>query len=205
MSKKHSSRLTPIGPGTRSGRLLYRCSCGVEKELVPCNVKSGNTRSCGCLKREEAKRNATKHGWCGTRTYRCWKDMIQRATNPNRPGCKDYSGRGIRVCDRWRGSFVLFLEDMGKCPDGIELDRFPDKNGNYEPSNCRWATDHQQTRNMRRNRLITFRGKTQCVTDWADEVGLSVTCIRLRLNKGWDVERALTTPSKGKPRCGTMT
>src|SRR5690348_13492356 len=100
--------------------------------------------------------------------------MIRRCSNPTFAGWAMYGGRGIRVCERWLGTegFKNFLADMGERPDGKTLDRYPDKNGNYEPGNCRWATARNQARNTRRNRMITLHGKSQCAAAWEEETGI---------------------------------
>jgi hypothetical protein len=118
--------------------------------------------------------------------------MIDRCRNPNSPEYGLYGGRGISVCERWY-SFEKFLEDMGERPTNTSIDRFPDKNGNYEKSNCRWATTKQQNRNKRNNHLISFNGETHCLTDWAKILGVSLTTLSGRLATGWSVEKALTT------------
>jgi hypothetical protein len=142
------------------------------------------------------------HGGSYTPEYRAWVRMIQRCENSNGPEFPGYGGRGIRVCARWRDSFEAFREDMGPKPSaGHSLDRFPDQNGDYEPGNCRWATNKQQSRNTRSNRLLTFNGETHCLAEWAAVTGVNSMALRSRLRKGWAVERALTTPVKPyKPR-----
>lgn len=96
-----------------------------------------------------------KHGMCDTPTYKTWASMIQRCNNPNAPGYHYYGGRGITICDRWQKSFSAFLEDMGARPKGLELDRI-NTNGNYEPSNCRWITHAENTRNSS-NTVLSFK------------------------------------------------
>lgn len=123
--------------------------------------------------------------------------MIQRCNNSNYSQFKDYGGRGIEVCDRWKNSFKAFLDDMGEPGIGMSLDRI-DNSGNYEPGNCRWATRKQQRRNSRSNRYLTWNGKTQCLTDWAAECGVSKNCLIWRLKSGWSLELTLTTPSTRK-------
>lgn len=151
------------------------------------------------------KTNRRTHGMSGTRTYRIWKIMIQRATNPNQINAKNYIGRGIKVCERWRHSFEAFLEDMGVCPSNkYSIDRFPNNDGNYEPSNCRWATAKEQARNSRSATMVTFNGKTQCIKDWAAEVGIGEGTIAVRLRAGWDVERALTESTEAWKRSITF-
>ncbi len=132
-----------------------------------------------------------RHGMSRTRVYVAWRSMKRRCYAPSVEKFAEYGGRGIKVCERWRESFAAFYEDMGDPPPGASLDRL-DNDGDYAPGNCRWATQTQQLRNTRRNRLLTYAGKTLCIAAWADEVGLSQQLIWNRLRKGWSVERALT-------------
>lgn len=154
-----------IDTGERVGRLLVvdfaepnpsghrqfrcRCDCGAETVATASNLRSGKTRSCGCLRSDVGLKGTrtrlVRHGLCGTPTYRSWQGMIQRCTNPKVPKWKHYGGRGITVCERWR-DFTNFLADMGERPDGRTLDR-TDPDGNYEPGNCRWATAVEQRHN----------------------------------------------------------
>ena len=97
--------------------------------------------------------------------------MKKRCSVSTDPEYPRYGGRGISVCKEWRDSFLAFLRDMGEKPKGLSLDRI-DNNGNYEPSNCRWATLFQQNRNRRDNRFLTHEGRTQCLGDWAKELGM---------------------------------
>jgi len=170
---------------------LCRCDCGKEKIVRIDSLKSGRTKSCGCLNRERL----TKHGHYGDRTYKSWSQMIQRCTNPNNKYFKDYGGRGITVCERWLNSFPNFLEDMGESPKGHQIDRMNNDKG-YHKSNCLWVTPKQNSRNRRSNHLETHNGKTQCITAWSEEVGIPEYVIRQRLKHGWSIERALTTPVK---------
>lgn len=123
--------------------------------------------------------------------------MIQRCTNPNDKRYKNYGGRGITVCKRWRNSFEKFLEDMGEPPTKEHsIDRI-NNNGNYCKSNCRWVTRKEQNRNKRNNRLITYKGKTQCLIEWAEEYNINYDTLWCRIYKyGWPIEKALTTPVK---------
>jgi hypothetical protein len=116
-----------------------------------------------------------------------WRSMINRCENPNHKAWKHYGGRGITVCRRWR-KLDNFIADMGPRPQGMTLDRYPDNDGDYKPSNCRWATRSQQSRNRRNNRLLTFNGQTMTMWDWAEKVGMtdSMQLFR-RLKNGWTV------------------
>lgn len=148
------------------------------------------------------------HGHAGrknmTPEYIAYRNMRARCSQTNRRDYKHYGGRGIKVCETWLASFQAFFDDMGPRPSHKHtLDRI-DTDGNYCPENCRWVTQKVQTRNQRRTHWITFNGKTQSMMDWAEELGVSYTMIRQRLNVfGWTVERSLTEmpwTSKRPPR-----
>lgn len=119
--------------------------------------------------------------------------MVERCSNPRLKEYKDYGARGIFVCEKWKSSFVEFLADMGDRPAGMSLDRI-DVNGPYTPENCRWATPSQQQRNRRNKREHTRDGITMAVADWADELGIPLASVNKRINDGWSIEKALTTP-----------
>ena len=124
--------------------------------------------------------------------------MLTRCTNVNDEHYELWGGRGIKVCDRWRTSFKNFYADMGDRPEGLSLDRI-DNDGDYEPSNCRWATQKQQQNNRRNNTSLAFNGLTATMSDWADRLGISKVTLCARLTRyGWSVERALSTPAQFK-------
>ena len=166
---------------------LCRCDCGKEAKLSTGQLVSGNTKSCGCLRRE-AYHTATKtHGMTRTRTYRAWADMIQRCR-------RDKAYRDVEVCSEWKDSFEKFLDDMGECPEGLTLDRINPR-GDYEKQNCRWADWETQNNNRRDTMLLTLDGVTKPLRIWADETGIEWNVIRMRVNHlGWSHKRALTTP-----------
>lgn len=185
----------------KTGRLRRcswgRCACGDERIYRNSGLVSGNTESCGCLMLERVRAAHTVHGHTPrgkrTRTYESWLHLINRCTNANDPKFSYYGGKGVTVCERWRTSFANFLADMGECPPGLEIDRWPDKLGNYEPGNCRWATELQQQRNKSSNRIVTFAGVTGCVAEVCEHFGIPYQRVNSRLHRGWSVERAFTT------------
>lgn len=178
---------------------LCKCDCGEETTVYGGNLKNSHAKSCGCLSIEKLKDRSITHGHYKngkmSQTYQSWNSMIQRCTNPNNISYPDYGGRGIKVCKRWKNSFENFLADMGEAPEGYQTDRI-NNNGNYCKSNCRWATPKENSRNRRNNRMVTHKGKTQCLSIWAEEFDIYYGTLKWRLNNGWPTERALTTPVK---------
>lgn len=124
------------------------------------------------------------------RAYASYRGMFQRCYNPKASGYIHYGGRGISVCKRWHEGFENFFEDMGERAAGLSLDRV-DVNGNYEPSNCRWATDIQQQENRRDSKPIPFNGKCQTAAAWAREIGINEETLRHRLDAGYPLEECL--------------
>ncbi|MFF0512443.1 hypothetical protein [Streptomyces sp. NPDC004250] len=173
---------TPQGRGT----WRCRCECGTEKDIVGNSLRSGTTRSCGCL-----RPGGRTHGMHGTRVYRIWKGIVRRTTKPQAHNYARYGGRGITICQRWL-DFESFYADMGEPPEGGSIDRI-DTDGPYSPDNCRWTTDADQRRNQRRSVKLTWRGRTLVAKDWATLLGLHHNTVYKRIADGWDVERALTT------------
>lgn len=156
MTGQKYSRLTVISfegyNKHRQSTWLCICECGVEKIVLGASLKTGATQSCGCLNIEKISERFTTHGHRKSKKrpseYQVWASMIQRCTNPNVDKYKDYGGRGITVCDRWR-DFENFLADMGKrTSKKHSIDRI-DVNGNYELGNCKWSTRTEQVRNIR--------------------------------------------------------
>lgn len=142
------------------GRAYWNCicDCGGINIAAANDLKSGHTKSCGCLNDEIRQSKPVKHGHNKTRTYISWCSMWARCTNKKLKSYEYYGGRGIGVCDRWK-DFGLFLQDMGERPEGRSIDRFPDNDGNYEPSNCRWATPKEQRANQRPRRAAAAIGE----------------------------------------------
>lgn len=180
---------------TRSSGAFWRCicDCGNESVVRYEDLRSGHTKSCGCLLREMRGSLHRTHGMSGTVEYTIWKGIETRCYNPNARVYPHYGGRGITMCDRWRTSFENFFSDMGPRPSLKHSIERIDNNGSYSPDNCRWATDLEQANNMRSNRRITFNGKTQSLADWARELDISSGAISLRMARGLSVEEAFST------------
>lgn len=176
---------------------LCVCDCGNEKVVQSCHLRSGATVSCGCLHMENAfKSNWSTHGGSGTRLYAEWIGMKGRCCNKRNKRYPDYGGRGIKVCSEWLDSFEAFREWAlaNGYQDDLTIER-KDVNGDYCPENCCWATQKEQQNNRRNNHLLTYKGKTQTLTQWAAETGINEMALRSRINKlHWSTERALTEP-----------
>jgi len=196
-------RLTVLGrDGSMYGTAAWacQCSCGATVRTRTYALKSGHIRSCGCMQREHAaetlRKAITKHGHAvpGKQSpeWRTWLRMNKRCRNPADKDYLRWGGRGIRVCERWRNSFENFLADMGKKPSAKHsLDRI-NNDGDYEPGNCRWATNREQSRNRSNNRYITAFGETLLVVEWAERSNVKLGTIYRRLQYGWSPERAVT-------------
>jgi len=178
---------------------LCQCDCGNEVTVSGNNLRSGNTKSCGCLLREQCANMNKTHGGRNTRLYRVWLGMRERCNNPNHAGYNNYGGRGIQVCSEW-DSFEAFRDwafgtgydeyaKRGVCTiDRIDPDR------NYCPENCRFITHKEQQNNKRNNHMITINGITKTITEWSLTYGVCRKTLQYRLERGWDPELAVTTP-----------
>lgn len=180
---------------------LCRCLCGKQTIVESSHLRNGHTQSCGCYKRDRIKKALTTHGHNPmgkpSSTHRAWSSMCTRCFNRNNPSWKNYGGRGITACERWK-AFENFLADMGERPKGTSIDRI-NNDGNYEPGNCRWATRIQQARNTRRNHVITDgNGRRACLAEWAEIVGIMRETIACRLKIGVPVDQALNPTSMKK-------
>lgn len=120
--------------------------------------------------------------------------MLTRCFNESAAAYRNYGGRGVTVCDDWRESFDNFLRDMGPRPSSAHTLERVDNDGDYGPENCVWLPRRQQAANCRTNRKVTFRGRTMNLGEWAKQCGIRSGTIAARLDRGWPVSRALTTP-----------
>lgn len=175
---------------------VCKCDCNNTKTILGLNLRSGNSKSCGCATKENAIKINTKHGMNRTRLHEIWVGMRKRCNNKKCKCYKSYGGRGITVCNEWKDfeSFYNWAIVNGYS-DNLSLDRI-DVNGNYCPENCRWATMKVQMNNTRRNRLITYNGETHTAAEWSELTGIKSSVIRERIDRyGWPVEKALTERS----------
>jgi hypothetical protein len=160
------------------GKLRWnvKCDCGGEYVACGSHLRLLRIRSCGCLALEassaQGKSTAT-HRMHGSRTYKTWGSMLRRCLRSTATGYQNYGGRGITVCERWRGSFANFLADMGPRPEGMSLDRI-NNDGNYEPGNCRWATAKEQTDNRRPFFSKTFEPHEWEQLAWLKSLGYGI-------------------------------
>lgn len=167
------------------------CSCGKLWTGNFSSIKLQKTKSCGCIYLESNK----THGLNKTSEYRTWCSMKERCLNLNNKDYKYYGGRGIKICDRWLNSFENFYEDMGNKPSKKHsIDRI-NVNGNYCPENCRWVTAKKQMNNTSKNTYVTYKGKTQSLPEWCDELNLNYNAIRPRFYRGkLTIEQAFENP-----------
>lgn len=176
-----------------------RCDCGTIKTVAQGNLLQSRIHSCGCLHDEVAGKCNKTHGLTGTPEYRVWGGMWTRCRNKHEQSFQHYGARGIQVCDRWR-SFEHFLADMGPRPSAEHsIDRL-DVNGDYTPENCRWATQTDQARNRRTNRIIEHDGETRTLAEWSELTGISIGTLWWRLEQDWSPSRILETPVRRRAR-----
>lgn len=189
ISGQRFGRWVVIERGERKSYWLCRCDCGTIKEVYGGSLKNGHSPSCGCKKR--------KHGYEGTKVYRLWSYMKERCFSPQHKSYDTYGGRGITVCDEWLDpkTFIEWALANGY-EEGTELtlDRI-DPNGNYEPNNCRFATVLEQQNNRRNNHIVTIKGETKTIAEWAREYNMGPKTLRHRIMVGW-AEEDLLNPVK---------
>ena len=190
----------------RNKKTIWLCECKCGKLFVTdgWKVRNGKTKSCGCLSRELFIKRATKHGMSESRIYHTHRGMLARCYNKNSVEYHNYGGRGIIVCDEWRGKegFEEFLKwslENGY-KENLSIDRI-NVNGNYEPQNCRWATQKEQGNNTRKNVKINYCGETHTVTEWAEIMNVPYKRLHRRIKSGWDIERAFNTPKMKNQFC----
>lgn len=196
-----------IAAGTRFGKLvvlsevqergtpkfIVRCDCGNERIAYGHDLREGSLKACAI---GNCRWSWFKHGFNRNKDprpeYSAWVGMNGRCYNPENHKYKDYGGRGIRVCARWRRSFINFISDVGLKPSVAHSLHRIDNDGDYSTDNCCWAIQLIQQRNRRSNRVLTHHGVSLTVAEWAERLGVRADFIHCRLTRGWTPERALT-------------
>jgi len=194
-------------------KIRLKCSCGTVVDVRLNTLVRGRVQSCGCYRQEvlnDIKHTKAEESGYTHRMHPAYRAMLNRCYNEKQNNYHNYGGRGITVCKRWRkgdgskSGFWCFLEDMGERPEGYTIER-EDNNGNYEPKNCVWATKKEQSRNVRTNLVVTYRGKSLSAAEALEKYGiegLEYPAFYARLTKyKWSVGKALKTPiqaHKGK-------
>lgn len=192
---------------SKKSNRYWKCKCDCGNEIyttTACLNRPKNTRSCGCIQKEKAAENgrnsATTHGLSrnsdGTKTrlFRIWTGMKTRCFNENVVEYPRYGGKGVTICESWMDykNFHAWAMSNGY-KKHLSIER-EDVNGDYEPLNCKWATNKEQTRNRTSSRFIEFNGETKTLAEWAEEKSMSINCLFERLKRGWSVKKSLETP-----------
>lgn len=167
---------------------LCKCDCGNYKIIEKGNLKASKIKSCGCLKKENDNL-PKKHGKCKTKLYYVYRGILNRCYYKKDISYKNYGGRGITVCKEWQKDFINFYNWAinNGYKDGLTIDRI-DINGNYEPSNCKWATRFEQANNKRNNHFVTYNQETHTLSEWSRILNCSLSKIKYFVKKGLDFE-----------------
>jgi len=203
-------RLTALrftGETKSSGRIWEcRCDCGKTLRASVGQLRSGMTKSCGCWNLDVLRERSTKHGYSKrghkNRIYWIWGHIKSRCNSPSNPDYANYGGRGISICEEWKdfNAFLKWASSTGY-HEGLSIDRI-DVNGNYEPSNCRWANDSEQANNKRNNHIEIYNGKPHTLAELSRISGIPYHTLKARLNvMKWPLEKALKHPVRD---CGRV-
>jgi len=193
--------INPKGIKSKYEYYLCKCDCGNYKLVNKYSLKRKQIISCGCFREKNFLHIINKHNLSRTKIYTTWQNMKHRCYNKNFPQYKDYGGRGITICQEWldkENGFMNFYNWAltNGYKEELTIDRI-DNNGNYKPSNCRWITQKEQSKNKQNNHLITYNGETHCIAEWSDKIGIKREILTNRINAyHWSIERALETPVK---------
>lgn len=196
---EHFGRLkvNHIAGRNKHNQILWHCTCECGKEAVVIGhlMRYGYTQSCGCLHREMASKINLSHGMAQKPIYRIWRSMMQRCYDKNSNAYGRYGGRGISVCESWQ-DFNSFYADMGDRPEGLSLERV-DNDGDYSPENVVWADAKAQARNRRSTVYLEHDGQRKSMAEWAEDVGMDIKTLWMRINRGMPVDVALTKGVRG--------
>lgn len=169
------------------------CECGGSTIALGYNLRSGNTKSCGCWNIEKIIERSKQHGMSKERIYKIWVGVRKRCYNPKMKSYAHYGGKGITMADSWSDFEVFYADTKEGYSENLTLDRWPDKNGNYEPGNVRWATQKTQQNNRTNNRIISLNGAENTLAQWAEISGVNSCTISWRIKNGWDIKKAIFT------------
>lgn len=191
VEKFHGNLMTKSGA---TSQVFCKCACGKSLVVNAKDVRTGHTKSCGCMKSSWISEKKAVHGFArmGKRTglYNVWAGMKNRCYNVNSHDYKHYGGRGITVCNEWKHSFPAFLRDMADgYKKGVKIERV-DNNGDYEKGNCKWATHTQQMRNKRNNRCFRFFGELITIAEFCEKTKTNSGTIYSRIKRGMTTEKA---------------
>lgn len=185
----------------KKGVIRYReyykcqCDCGNITIVEKSQLTTSKTKSCGCLQKSITSKMSKTHGFSKTKIYSLWCGIKDRCFRHKNKDYKNYGGRGIIVCNEWlkfENFYNWAIENGYK--EGLTIERI-DVNGNYEPNNCKWIKNELQSHNKRNNHYLTYKGKTQILSEWAKEMGLNNgSTISGRLKRGWTIKQSLITP-----------
>lgn len=199
-------KLTVISEAPKRGKHCHWncvCECGNKRVVRTNNLRMGTSKSCGCVNPRNFNTDRVLDPRTGKMVrpdgYHSWKAIQSRCYTKSNLSYADYGGRGITVCDRWRGPGGLanFLSDMGTKPTPLHSVERVNPNGNYCPENCVWADKTEQSNNRRGLNWITHNGRTMTITQWNRELGLAEGGIEFRLRRGWSIHEAISTPRRG--------
>ena len=182
---------------TKEGRAtwLCQCDCGNTKVIKGKALRKGTTKSCGCI--------VNKHNMTNSYTWSSWRSMMRRCYETNNERYTRYGEKGITVDTRWH-EFINFYKDMGERPLNTTLDRI-NNDGNYEPGNCRWASNQTQNNNRGSfNTRLILNGVEKTINEWSRELNIKPSALHERLSRGWSVEKTLTTPCKSFTKIKTL-
>lgn len=193
-------KLTVIEPVYERNRWLWRCKCECGNETIvwPNQIMRGKQNACHCGKSKTFHEMYYVHGESHTRLHNIWKGMRKRCNNKNSSRYDFYGGRGIKHCDEWNDYLTFKKWAVGSgYDDTMTLERI-DVNGDYCPENCKWIKAEEQQKNKRNTIRVEENGETLCLKDWCDMHGMNYRTVHSRIKRGWDMERALNTPTLGR-------
>lgn len=208
LTGKRFDRLVVEGIAFKKNNRIYwrcKCDCGNFLNVLSYSLIKKQTRSCGCYNKEKSKERMTKHGLSKHPLFSIWKAIKRRCYDTKSICYKNYGGRGIVVCDEWKNSYINFYnwamsngyknEKLKSGKNKWTIDRI-NNDGNYEPNNCRWTTDLVQSQNTRKVRKFNILGETLTIEEMSKKYNINKNCLRSRISRNWDIEKAVLCPIK---------